>query len=110
MCIQGLWSKVRDVIHGGHVRPVETGDLAYRATFLREELEALNDKGVNRLCQRNGVTCWLGPEKHTIFYPVRGGDEFNLVLFQTDNLPAGSSREEGDIEEMRQGYTTWDDT
>jgi salicylate hydroxylase len=105
-----LWSKVRDAIHGHQVFPLETGDIAYRATFPREELEALNDEKVNELCQQNAVTSWLGPGKHAIFYPIRGGHEFNLVLLQADNLAVGSRREEGDFEGMRQSYIGWDET
>jgi salicylate hydroxylase len=106
----GLWSKVRDVIHDHPISPVETGDLAYRATFSRKQLEALGDEKVNALCQKTAITSWLGPEKHSIFYPVRGGREFNLVLLRPDNLPTGSRTEEGDVDEMRQSYSGWDET
>ena len=90
--------------------PVETGDLAYRATFTREQLEFLGDDKVNELLKKVAVTSWLGPEKHTIFYPVRGGQEFNLVLLRPDNLAAGTRRVEGDVEEMRESYADWDET
>ncbi|OQE80171.1 hypothetical protein PENNAL_c0047G07639 [Penicillium nalgiovense] len=96
-----------DVVIGADV---PTGDMAYRATFSREQLEALGDEKVNELCQKTAVTSWLGPEKHTIFYPIRGGKEFNLVLMQPDNLSLDSRREQGDIEEMRESYANWDET
>lgn len=84
--------------------------MAYRATFSREQLEALGDKKVKELCQKIGVTSWLGPEKHTIFYPLRSGKEFNLVLMRPDNLPPNSRREQGDVYEMRDSYAGWDET
>ncbi|OQD90644.1 hypothetical protein PENANT_c001G04093 [Penicillium antarcticum] len=96
-----------DVLIGADV---ETGDLAYRATFTREQLESLGDDKVNELIQKVAVTSWLGPKKHTIFYPVRGGQEFNLVLLRPDDLAAGTRRVEGDVEEMRESYADWDET
>ena len=43
----------------------------------------------------------MGPEKHCVFYPVRAGTEFNLVLLRPDNLPANTRTVQGDIGEMR---------
>ncbi|KAJ5645810.1 hypothetical protein N7490_002182 [Penicillium lividum] len=105
----GQMSSVRKAVLGAPHSPVPTGDMAYRATFTREQLEALDDGRVNELCQKVGVTSWLGPEKHTIFYPVRGGKQFNLVLLRPDNLPSDIRREQGDIEEMRESYADWDE-
>ncbi|KAJ5137138.1 hypothetical protein N7448_005692 [Penicillium atrosanguineum] len=106
----GQWSTVRNAVLRTPISPVETGDLAYRATFTREQLESLGDDKVNELIQKVAVTSWLGPEKHTIFYPVRGGQEFNLVLLRPDNLAAETRRVEGDVEEMQQSYADWDET
>lgn len=52
---------------GSDVIPAETGDLAYRATFSRDQLLALNDSHVNEICQKQAVTIWLGPDKHSVF-------------------------------------------
>lgn len=103
-------STVRKAVLGSLHSPVPTGDMAYRATFSREQLEAVGDEKVNALCQNITVTSWLGPEKHTIFYPLRGGKEFNLVLIRPDNLSSDSRREQGDIHEMRESYADWDET
>lgn len=107
---EGQMSTVRKAVLGSPNSPVPTGDMAYRATFSREQLEALGDEKVNGLCQKTAVTSWLGPEKHTIFYPLRDGKEFNLVLMRPDNLSLDSRREQGDIEEMRESYANWDET
>ncbi|KAJ5643811.1 uncharacterized protein N7484_006318, partial [Penicillium longicatenatum] len=106
----GIGSTIRNILLGDTVSLVETGDLAYRAVFKREQLEALNDDKVTQLCQRVGVTSWLGPDKHTIFYPVRGGEELNLVLLRPDTFSQASHRETGDIYEMRESYADWDET
>ncbi|KAJ5648325.1 hypothetical protein N7490_004697 [Penicillium lividum] len=106
----GIGSTVRKILLGDSISLIETGDLAYRAVFKREQLEALNDEKVTVLCQRVGVTSWLGPDKHTIFYPVRGGKEFNLVLLRPDTFSQVSHREKGDIYEMRESYADWDET
>ncbi|KAL2847495.1 hypothetical protein BJY01DRAFT_212447 [Aspergillus pseudoustus] len=106
----GLYSRVRDLVLGTPTSPEETGDLAYRATFRKEQLEAIDDPHVTELCQKMAITSWLGPDKHSIFYPVRGGKEFNLVLLRPDNLEKGIRRVQGDVEEMRESYVGWDQT
>jgi salicylate hydroxylase len=103
-------STVRKTVLGAPHSPVPTGDMAYRATFSREQLKALGDEKVNELCEKIAVTSWLGPEKHTIFYPIRGGNEYNLVLIRPDNLSLDCRKEEGNIEEMQESYADWDQT
>ncbi|KAI1608241.1 putative salicylate hydroxylase [Exophiala viscosa] len=88
--------------------PTETGDLAYRATFSRSQLEVLNNPRVDELCAKKAVTVWFGPDKHCVFYPIRAGSEFNLVLLRPDNLPHGTRSSEGDISEMRATFDGWD--
>ncbi|KAL4772949.1 hypothetical protein BDW60DRAFT_216166 [Aspergillus nidulans var. acristatus] len=100
----GLHSRVRDAVLDIPTTPQETGDLAYRATLKRTQLEALNDPEIDDLCGQTAVTSWLGPDKHTIFYPVRQGEEYNLVLIRPDNLDQGIKRVQGDVEEMRASY------
>ncbi|KAL4937814.1 hypothetical protein BDV06DRAFT_215602 [Aspergillus oleicola] len=106
----GLYSQVRDLVLSTPTPPEETGDLAYRAIFHRSQLEALNDPNVNELCNKTAITSWLGPDKHSIFYPVHGGEEFNLVLLRPDNLDKGVRRLEGKLDEMRDSYAGWDET
>ncbi|KAK1141732.1 hypothetical protein N8T08_008830 [Aspergillus melleus] len=106
----GLWSTVRNAVLDKPSPPIETGDLAYRATFSRGELESLNDPKINELCSRSVVTAWFGPKSHAVFYPLRGATEFNLVLLQPDDLPAGIRTKQGDLGEVRYGYRDWDET
>lgn len=76
----GLWSHTRDIICGKSVLPEETGDLAYRATFSRSELENVGDESVSRLLDQDDIRVWLGPNRHAVFYPLRNREEYNLVL------------------------------
>ncbi|KAL4973711.1 hypothetical protein BDW66DRAFT_161873 [Aspergillus desertorum] len=105
----GLHSRIRDAVLNTPTAPQETGDLAYRATIKRSQVEALNDADMDDLCATTAVTSWLGPEKHTIFYPVRNGEEYNLVLLRPDTLDKGIKRAHGDVEEMRASYAGWDE-
>jgi salicylate hydroxylase len=109
MSLSGLWSVTRSLVLDHQSEPSETGDLAYRATFSREELLELNDPRVTELCQVRDVSVWVGPEKHCVFYPLHDGKQFNLVLLRPDNMPAGERTLSGDIEEMRETFEGWDE-
>lgn len=104
----GLWSTTRDQILNRASPPYETGDLAYRATIKSSDLLALNDAAVAELCRRKSVSLWMGPGKHCVMYPLKGGSEFNLVLLRPDNLPPGIDKAEGEVGEMRQTFNGWD--
>ena len=106
--LAGLWSTTRNNLLGAPSPPVETGDLAYRGTFSRAQLLALRDPWIEALCAKKTVTAWMGPEKHCVFYPVRAGAEFNLVLLRPDNLPTNMRTVQGDIGEMRATFDGWD--
>lgn len=73
---------MREIVLGRPMPPVETGDLAYRGTFTRGQLESFNDERINALIKKTNVQVWLGPSRHAVFYPLRNNTEFNLVLLQ----------------------------
>ncbi|OAG34856.1 hypothetical protein AYO21_10961 [Fonsecaea monophora] len=104
----GLWSAIRDIVVGQPSPPEPTGDLAYRGTFSRAQLEAFQDPRVDELINSRCTYNWVGPDRHSVFYPVKNGDAFNLVLIRPDNLPSGSRTEAGDVDEMRMTYEGWD--
>ncbi|KAF2650857.1 FAD/NAD(P)-binding domain-containing protein [Lophiostoma macrostomum CBS 122681] len=104
----GLWSTLRGLILGHASPPQETGDLAYRGTFSRSALLSLDDPAVDELCEKSVVTVWIGPESHAVFYPVRCGNEFNLVMTRPDDLPPDVKTQEGDLEEMKAVFEGWD--
>ncbi|KAK5021756.1 hypothetical protein LTS07_010651 [Exophiala sideris] len=103
----GLWSTTRELLLEHPSPPIETGDLAYRATLPYEYIKSLHDPEIDELCQREVVSVWLGPEKHCVFYPIQDGKVFNLVLLRPDNMPSGARTEKASLEEMRQSFDGW---
>ncbi|KAK5394843.1 hypothetical protein LTR07_006600 [Exophiala xenobiotica] len=104
----GLWSFIRDMVLEKPSPPEPTGDLAYRGTFTRAQLEAFNDPDINELINSRCTYNWMGHNKHTVFYPVKDATAFNLVLIRPDDLPPDSRTSAGDIGEMRMTYEDWD--
>lgn len=51
---------------------------------------------------------WIGPQSHAVFYPVRCGTEFNLVMTRPDDLPFNVKTKEGNMEEMEAVFVGWD--
>lgn len=104
----GLWSHVRSYVLGHTKEPTETGDLAYRGTFTRSQFAALKDPRIDTLIGDNRAQLWMGPDRHCSFYPVRGGEEFNLVMLRPDDLPKETRTAPGELEEVRQTFKGWD--
>ncbi|KAJ4263292.1 hypothetical protein NW762_006110 [Fusarium torreyae] len=104
----GLWSRARNLLIGRDSQPVETGDLAYRGTIRLEDLQRLNDPGVSKLIKKRTATCWMGPGRHCVFYPLKGGQEFNLVLLRPDDLPKDVRQAPGDLNEMKGSFDGWE--
>jgi salicylate hydroxylase len=66
----GVWSALRSqVIDDGP--PRATGHLAYRSLVSQSLLPAH--------LRRDGITVWLAPRMHIVAYPVRGGEQLNVV-------------------------------
>lgn len=80
MCYAGLWSGLREYVLGRPMPPLETGDLAYRGTFTREQLKAFKNERVDEIMEAANVQVWLGSNRHAVFYPLRDKTEYNLVL------------------------------
>ena len=68
----GLWSTVRQQMLGDGL-PQRTGHLAYRALVSQAALPSP--------LRSNDVTVWLGQRLHVVQYPVRGGEQLNVVAF-----------------------------
>lgn len=67
----GLWSRVRVPLLGDEM-PRPTGHIAYRG---------LVDQATWPAAQRqNVVAAWLGPRMHAVVYPVRRGEQLNVVV------------------------------
>ena len=74
----GLWSTVRQQMLGDGL-PRRTGHLAYRALVPQATLPSP--------LQTNDVTVWLGRRMHVVQYPVRGGEQLNVVAFVHGEAP-----------------------
>ncbi|KAK4943605.1 hypothetical protein LTR10_016900 [Elasticomyces elasticus] len=104
----GLWSGLREYVLGYPKPPLETGDLAYRGTFTREQLKAFKNERVNEIMEAANVQVWLGSNRHAVFYPLRDKTEYNLVLLVADDLPPGMRTAQGNLEEMAANFEGWD--
>lgn len=80
----GLWSVVRSQVYSDGA-PAFTGHVAYRAIAEQRDLpEALRSPD---------VSVWLGPRMHLVSYPVRGGDQLNVVVLVEGTVPASAAQE-----------------
>jgi salicylate hydroxylase len=98
----GINSKLREVMLGREDPPAPTGDLAYR--LLLSTSEMMKDPELASLVTDPQVNYWLGPDMHAVNYVLKGGKLFNMVLLVPDDMPAGASTLEGNVEEMRALY------
>ncbi|KAN0112779.1 FAD/NAD(P)-binding domain containing protein [Hyaloscypha variabilis] len=102
----GINSRLREVMLGKVDPPIPTGDLAYR--LLLSTSEMMKDPELASLVTDPQVNYWLGPDMHAVNYVLKGGKLFNMVLLVPDDMPAGASTLEGNVEEMRALYKNWD--
>jgi 3-hydroxybenzoate 6-monooxygenase len=94
----GLWSTLRS-----HVSPVARlrfgGATAWRACLPRRDLPAPFDAPI--------VGLWLGPGTHLVHYPVRGGDELNVVAVTEGGAERQGWTQPGGAETLLAGFTRW---
>lgn len=65
------------------MRPVLTGEYAYRALFKRSQL-ASTPAWQHIVSNPSVIRMWLGPEANAVLYPLQDGKLFNLVIIITD--------------------------
>ncbi|RAL65551.1 hypothetical protein DID88_005225 [Monilinia fructigena] len=70
--------------------------------------EMLADDELADFVKNPQVNYWLGPNMHAVNYVLRGGELFNMVLLVPDDMPAGATTLEGNVEEMRALFKDWD--
>ncbi|PQE20597.1 FAD dependent oxidoreductase protein [Rutstroemia sp. NJR-2017a BBW] len=102
----GVFSKMREVMLSRPDPPVETGDLAYR--LLLDTRDMMKDEDLREFVEKPQVNYWLGRDMHVVNYVLRNGSLFNMVLLVPDNMPAGATTLEGNVEEMRALFRDWD--
>jgi salicylate hydroxylase len=72
MGADGLWSAVRRQVYDDGP-PSVTGTMAFRALVAQRDLPAA--------LRQTDVQAWLAPRMHLVSYPVRGGEQLNVVAF-----------------------------
>ncbi len=94
----GLWSTVRPlVMPGASLR--FTGSTAWRTLLPRKDLPVPFDAPV--------VGLWLGPKSHLVHYPVRSGDDLNIVAVTEGGTEGQGWNQPGAAETLLASFTRW---
>ncbi len=91
----GVKSSVRDALVGDQVRV--SGHVVYRAV-----VEA---KDFPEDLRWSAATIWVGPNCHLVHYPMRGGEQYNLVVTFHSREKEGWSVTEGSAAEVESYFT-----
>jgi salicylate hydroxylase len=102
----GINSTLRERLLGRADPPLLTGDLAYR--LLLNTKDMLADPELRSFVEDPQVNYWIGPDAHCVNYVLRNGKLFNMVLLVPDDMPAGATTLQGNVEEMRALFKDWD--
>ncbi|MCZ6643127.1 MAG: FAD-dependent monooxygenase, partial [Gammaproteobacteria bacterium] len=98
----GIHSAVRKSLFGAD-EPRFTGHMAWRGMVTASRLP--------KSLLGSNVTAWMGPEKHFVHYPVRGGELINFVgvveRAPSDDVREESWRTEGDKAEIVEDFGDW---
>lgn len=77
-----------------------TGCVAWRMIVPAEQMQDLVEPARARV--------WVGPGKHAVIYPIRGGKQLNFVgVTESGDRAAESWREEGDVAEVARDFAGW---
>ncbi|KAJ5107063.1 hypothetical protein N7456_003738 [Penicillium angulare] len=101
----GLWSRTRECFLETADPPKPTGDLAYRIVL---SLDQIKEPALQDRVRHPEVHFWIGPGCHAVGYSLKAGKMYNLVLLVPDDLPAGISKQPGNVEEMKLLFEGWD--
>jgi len=79
----GIHSRVRELVfkYSPGDGPMPTGDATYRALVPISQLK--DDKELLELVN-DGMTCWMGPDKHIIAYNIVSMDLIEPLMSRTD--------------------------
>jgi 2-polyprenyl-6-methoxyphenol hydroxylase-like FAD-dependent oxidoreductase len=94
----GLWSTVRSLV-GPEASLRFTGATAWRALVPRRGLPSPFDAPV--------VGLWLGPRAHLVHYPVRGGDDLNVVAVAEGGVGSQGWNQAGDAGALKMRFDHW---
>ena len=111
VCADGIKSAVRDVINGGAIQPMDTGDVAYRILVPTKAL--LEDPEMAWYVHNAWAVHWMGPEGHAVGYPLRGGELYNVIIDVTHKTDIGDPigldewRSEADNRHLVERFKDW---
>lgn len=108
ICADGLWSSIRSQFLQKPSPAILTGDLAYRIVINTNDMRGPDAESLKSWIRGSSVNFWIGPSTHVVAYTMRGGDMYNIVLLCPDTLPAGVSKSDGDVSEMKALFDGWD--
>jgi 2-polyprenyl-6-methoxyphenol hydroxylase-like FAD-dependent oxidoreductase len=94
----GLWSTVRSLV-APEASLRFTGATAWRALVPRAGLPSPFDAPV--------VGLWLGPRAHLVHYPVRGGDDLNVVAVAEGGVGSQGWNQAGDASALKLPFDRW---
>ncbi|KAH8899860.1 FAD/NAD(P)-binding domain-containing protein [Thozetella sp. PMI_491] len=102
----GARSRLVEFVAGGKVPATPTGESAYRATMMREQL---SDPEFQSLGFDNGAVIWLGPYQHVVGYYAQGTSTYNWVIqVQDDEAHEEAWKLKGDPAKLRASFEGWD--
>ena len=87
----GVKSAVRRQYVGDEARV--SGHVVYRAVVDRQDFPAD--------LQWNAASIWVGPDCHLVHYPLRGGEQYNVVVTFHSRQPEEWGVREGSLDEVR---------
>jgi salicylate hydroxylase len=90
----GVKSAVRRQFVGDEARV--SGHVVYRAVVDRADFPAD--------LQWNAASIWVGPDCHLVHYPLRGGEQYNVVVTFHSRQPEQWGVREGDRDEVQQYF------
>ncbi|UNI22749.1 Salicylate 1-monooxygenase [Purpureocillium takamizusanense] len=103
----GVKSVVRSVMHPT-IETENDESLAYRALFTPEQVAKLSPEAAKAINQPSKCLFWLGADIQIVFYSLRGGSVYNLVVSVIDD-DLNARTEEGDsLALLRQRFADWD--
>ncbi|KYK55813.1 hypothetical protein DCS_07777 [Drechmeria coniospora] len=99
----GVKSTVRSLMHPS-IRQQRANAFAYRALYTKPQLSSPT---LRSILHSSSCLFWLGPEMQVIWYPLRGGELFNLVVCVVD-ADFNARCERGDARELlRERMADW---
>ncbi|KAK9450072.1 3-hydroxybenzoate 6-hydroxylase-like protein [Limtongia smithiae] len=85
---------------------VPSGSSAFRATVPADLMSG--DSDLQELLDSPYATCWIGPGRHIMAYPIRNKTLYNLVMLHPGDGEPGVWNTRGSLDDLRNNYADWD--